>query len=141
MADIDYGYEDVSGYGYGETEPDMDYGYGNDEPRPDYGYGDDNNEDLGYGYGDAEPESKPVVEEPVEKHRPKRRCSVTKFNLDNDNGTLTAADRIREFRSNETPTSSDDGYKSSDTMDDNMNTNNTKKSSSSKKGLLGRLRK
>jgi hypothetical protein len=125
MADVDYGYEDLSGYGYGEGEPETDYDYGDAEPQPDYGYGDEDND---YGYADEEP-SKPV-EEP--KQRPKRRCSVTKFNLDNDN-TLTAADRIRELRENGSgETEKDIGASSND---------ESAKSDASKKGLLGRFRK
>ena len=135
MADVDYGYEDVSGYGYGDAEPDADYGYADAAPETDYGYGD--SDDGGYGYGDAEPEAKPV--EPVEKHRPKRRCSVTKFNLDDDSA-LTAADRIRELRGNDGP-ASDDGYKSTDSTDRVTESKSKSSSTSSKKGLLGRLRK
>jgi hypothetical protein len=130
MADVDYGYEDLSGYGYGDGEPDADYGYGEAGADTDYGYGD---QDLDYGYGDEE-QTKPVEEEP--KTRPKRRCSVTKYNLEN-NDALTAADRIRELRGTgeeENNPAKEESIPSSSEHDSNRDT-------TPKKGLLGRFRK
>lgn len=96
MGKVDYGYGDESeDYGYGDANPDVDYGYG-DGSAADLGYGDAAPDGADYGYGDED--EQPVAPKPVEpKTKPKRRCSVTKFNLDNDN-VLTAADRIREMR-------------------------------------------
>ena len=93
----DYGDNEESDYGYGDATPDYDYGYG--DASPDYGY-EDANADEDYGYGDAEP----AIEKPAAPAttRPKRRCSVTKYNLENSNA-LTAADRIKELREEETP--------------------------------------
>ena len=72
----------------------MDYGYGDAAPAEDYGYGDSAPDD--YGYGDAEPAAAP----PSDKKRPKRRCSVTKFSLEEEEGQsgLMAADMINNFR-------------------------------------------
>lgn len=119
MADVDYEYEDVD-YGYGDAEPEPA-----NAPETDYGYGNaDTDED--YGYGDAEPEQ-PVIEEP--KHRPKRRCSVTKFNLDNSEA-LTAADRIRELRGTSVAsTCSDDEYNSCNSFDSSGKKKSGKKGS------------
>ena len=80
--------------GYGDAAPDM--GYGDGAPSEDYGYGDSApSED--YGYGDSEPAA-PCA---AEKKRPKRRCSVTKFSLEEEDGPqsgLMAADVIKSFR-------------------------------------------
>lgn len=128
MADVDYGYEDLSGYGEGEPDAgDYGYGDGDAEPETDYGYGD---EEPGYGYGEEEEEPAKHVEEP--KQRPKRRCSVTKFNLDNESA-VTAADRIRELRDNANGEA--DKITIASSNDDSGNRD------SSKKGLLGRFRK
>jgi len=120
MADMEYedmGYGDM---GYGHAEPDLDYGYGDAEPDSpeDYGYGDaepDPPEDYGYGdaepdppedygYGDAAPDDPTPL--PEEKKRPKRRCSVTKFSLEEAEGPqsgLMAADVIKNFRNGAVP--------------------------------------
>lgn len=92
-----YGYEnEEEDYGYGDTSPDQDYGYGDaNTGEEDYGYGDAAPCDE-YGYGDCAP-SEPQAAAGPSVTRPKRRCSVTKFNLDNEN-VLTAADRIKELR-------------------------------------------
>jgi hypothetical protein len=108
MADMDYGYGDASdmGYGYGDA-PDMGYG----DAAPDMGYGDavdmgyGDAADMGYGdagdmgYGDAEPDDPNKAVEPaaVEKRRPKRRCSVTKFSIEEDS-PMHAASMINDFR-------------------------------------------
>jgi hypothetical protein len=115
MADkVDYGYGDVD-YGYGDAHPSEDYGYGDAQPdywygdampeedygygATDYGYGDSNpDEDYGYGatedYGYGDADAQPV---PQEKRRPKRRCSVTKYSLE-EQTPLTAASVIAGFR-------------------------------------------
>ena len=79
--------------GYGDAAPAMDYGYGDAAPE-DYVYGDSAPDE--YGYGDAEPAAAP----PVDKKRPKRRCSVTKFSLEEQEGQsgLLASDVIKNFR-------------------------------------------
>lgn len=77
---IDYGYGDEQNYGYGDAAPDMDYGYG------------------------APAEAKtPTIDGEMDKAqdqpvpRRKRRCSVTKFTLQ-ENTPLTAASVINDFR-------------------------------------------
>jgi hypothetical protein len=132
MADVDYGYGDSEDYGYGDSNPD-EYGYGDSTPDE-------------YGYGDAEPSQ---VAEPVDR-RPKRRCSVTKFNLDDDSA-LTAADRIRDLRNqtdeNETPCpepedmSSDEVSTEDGEVTELESTSSTNKKESKKKSALSRLRK
>jgi hypothetical protein len=93
MTEVDYGYEQTD-YGYDTTAPSdygsgdqTDYGYG---PQTDYGYGEQADygysEQTDYGYGDARPdddsgEPKPEAAAPRKK-QVKRRCSVTKFSLD-----------------------------------------------------------
>jgi hypothetical protein len=103
-----YGYEDTTNaYGYGDASPDTDsklgyeaptpccdtdkYGYGpsKDESNNPYGYGDSNPNGNGnsnqHGYGDTNPygygnETQP--EQPPRRERPRRRCSVTKYSLE-----------------------------------------------------------
>ena len=96
-AQPDYGYGDQD-MGYGDGAPDMGYG----DAQPDYGYG-DASPDEDYGYGDA-----PPPQPAPEAHRPKRRCSVTKYSLTSaETGTaehemaqqLSSIDRINQFRS------------------------------------------
>ena len=57
----------------------MDYGYGDAKPDMDYGYGDAQPDNLDYGYRNASP---PAQEQPVKQRKPRRRCSVTKFSLE-----------------------------------------------------------
>jgi len=69
----------------------------------DYGYGDAGPDEGDYGYGDAEPAPAPVE---AETKRPKRRCSVTKFSLESQEGPasgLMAADVIKNFRNSAPP--------------------------------------
>jgi hypothetical protein len=106
MAKTDYGYDDED-YGYGNGAPEDEYGYGEASPD-DYGYGDATPDEPDYGYGDEDNPPPPVVKKPDEVTRkPKRRCSVTKFNLEQES-VLTAADRIKEMRvqeeNNDVPT-------------------------------------
>ena len=125
-AEPDYGYGDVSAYGYGDGSPDeSDYGYGDTKPDEDYGYG-DAKPDMDYGYGDAKPDddnrysdAKPDKDyghgtppspaapaAPSENRRPKRRCSVTKYSLEESKGSqeqemvqqLNAAQMLENFR-------------------------------------------
>ena len=120
MADIDYGYGSTEDYGYGEASPDV------------YGYSE---QDEDYGYGHAEPEPIKPVEQ---KARPKRRCSVTKFNLENSEA-LTAADRIQELRSH-----ADDFNKSISSLGSSNHSSETrtkKDKTKSSKGIVGRLLK
>ena len=82
----------------------IDYGYG--EAQPDYGYG-DAQPDMDYGYGDTSP---PPAQEPINRRRHlTRRCSVTKFSLEeaskNEGSpeaemvqSLNAAERLQQFR-------------------------------------------
>jgi hypothetical protein len=103
MADVDFGYGDQD-HGYGDANPDygygdQDYDYGNASPAPvDYGYGDAPPDDDTYGYGNARPDD----QEPQNARRPKRRCSVTKFNLEqNESGNpsgIMAASVISDMR-------------------------------------------
>lgn len=117
---VDYGYGDVD-YGYGDAAPDQDYGYG--DAQPDYGYGDAKpSEDYGYGdaqpdygYGDAKPDEDygygdQVEEKPKEEpkkpagRRPKRRCSVTKYTLDETaQAAQTHVDIIQQMREGSKP--------------------------------------
>jgi hypothetical protein len=132
MADVDYGYGDSEDYGYGDASPE-DYGYGDSTPD-EYGYGDDD--------GPSEKVSQPEV---VVDKRPKRRCSVTKFNLDQDSA-LTAADRIRDMRSEAPPSPQPDNASSDDNNETDDEPDMGKKGSSKKdvkpkKGALNRLRK
>jgi hypothetical protein len=139
------------GYGYDDNE-EIDYGYG-DDAGDDYGYGDgspDGDEcaatpEEDYGYGDSDPADEPVMA-PPEKSRPKRRCSVTKYNLDNDN-VLTAADRIKELR-DESTVPDTKGYqtdeKSSEegsTQDSSSPPSTMKPEVMKKKGVMSRMRK
>ena len=134
MADVDYGYGDSDDYGYGDATPD------------DYGYADAAPEEYGY---EADSGPSKVPQEAVDK-RPKRRCSVTKFNLDQDSA-LTAADRIRDMRTEAPPSpqpdnaSSDDNNSCDEADDDEANEIATsgpiKKEVKSKKSALSRLRK
>lgn len=151
-AEPDYGYGDSSpDYGYGDAKPNEDYGYGDAKPDEDYGYGDAKpDEDYGYGdakpnedfgYGDAKPDdaaSAPAA--PAGNRRPKRRCSVTKYSLEESKGSqeqemvqqLNAAQMLENFRNGvgieqqhqpqqrSPPTPTDSGYstdgKSSETV-------------------------
>ena len=116
-AQPDYGYgedmgygdgaPDSTDYGYGNSAPDnTDYGYGDSAPATDYGYGDAAPE-QDYGYGDSSPTPAPPA---PTKRRPRRRCSVTKYSLEeaSKNGgaaetemvqELNAAQMIQNFRS------------------------------------------
>lgn len=140
---VDYGYGDAPAaaedYGYGEAAP--DYGYGDAAPAPpaqDYGYGDD---------------AAPAAEPSQESRRPKRRCSVTRYTIENEDkeSALTAHTRIRDFRngvdSGTDPVPVDDANKSthtnttSSTSDENSNGNNAASGGIKKKGVMHRIRK
>lgn len=107
MADVDYGYGDnTTDYGYGDSAPDStDYGYGDSgagaAEATDYGYGDDSG-------APQEPTPQP------KGRRPRRRCSVTKYSLEEaskDSGTpeaemvqqLNAAQMMQHFRNGGAP--------------------------------------
>lgn len=114
-------------YGYGDAQP--DYGYG--DAQPDYGYGDAQpvstkeetiyavddrisrwlhtyrNLIQDYGYGE---QTQPEAVKQAEERRPRRRCSVTKYSLEEagkKDGSpeaemaqqLQAVDMINQFRS------------------------------------------
>jgi len=118
MAEVDYGYGDAGAedYGYGDANPDQDYGYGDASPDQGYGYGDaspdqdygygDASPDQDYGYGDASPDE-PAAPEPVaaaqppRRKGPKRRCSITKFSLEEGAScSLNSHNIIDQFRNN-----------------------------------------
>ena len=151
MAEVDYGYGE-NDYGYGDGKPDDgDYGYGDakpDEPA-DYGYGDAKSDDDPYGYGNAQPDntdygygdSEPA---PPKTRRPKRRCSVTKYSLEESGqkaGTpeaemvqqLHAAEMLQHFRNGGSgappPAAPDSGYttdgKSSETVATTLSTDSS----------------
>lgn len=102
VSETDYGYGDTQNtdYGYSNQNMDYDYAYGDQNITTDYGY-EENTADYGYdsqpsgtdyGYGDPEPSNidmdygdskpaEPAKPEPKAR-RPRRRCSVTKYSLE-----------------------------------------------------------
>ena len=124
-AQPDYGYGDTTDYGYGATDS-TDYGYGAPDTT-DYGYGAPDTTDYGYGgqdmgygdgapdmgYGDGAPDmgygDTAPAPAPPKSRRPRRRCSVTKFSLEEASKTggsqeaemlqqLNSAQMIQNFR-------------------------------------------
>lgn len=116
---MDYGYGDQNNsadYGYGSANVDYgygaqtDYGYGDAEPtNTDYGYGDSGPSNIDYDYGNSETTepSEPAKSAPKPR-RPRRRCSVTKYSLEEtaEKGSaeaemvknLHAAEMLQKFR-------------------------------------------
>ncbi len=113
----DYGYAAQTDFAFGDSQPsssygesqpsNADYGYGDSAPsNTDYGYGDSPPGNTDYGYGDSEP-AESVKEEPKTR-RPRRRCSVTKYSLEEtaEDGSaeaemvknLHAAEMLQKFR-------------------------------------------
>lgn len=100
---VEYGH-DVSETDYGYGDQNMDYGYGDQNNSTEYKYGDSSNMD--YGYGDSAP-AEPAKEAPKAR-RPRRRCSVTKYSLQEtaEKGSaeaemvknLHAAEMLQKFR-------------------------------------------
>lgn len=171
--EVDYGYGDGQpDYGYGDGAPDdvkpkpspePDYGYGEASPM-DYGYGDaapaSNNTTSGhaqpsmdYGYGDEVPAENNSMDYSDGAHsaqlpqdrRPKRRCSVTKYTIENDDkeSPLTAHTRINDFRNGGArdiakrtpPTSEESGTGDKSAEEDEP------KTKVKKKGMMHRIRK
>jgi hypothetical protein len=91
-----YGYEDTTtnDYGYGDASPDTysKLGYeatpcDTDKNAPSdtdkYGYGPSKDESDPYGYGDSNGDNnEPQMEQPRRRERPQRRCSVTKYTVE-----------------------------------------------------------
>jgi hypothetical protein len=180
--EVDYGYGDCQpDDGYGDGTPAaaaVDYGYGDEAVAPtsaigtkiidyvkkssdngmDYGYGD--GDPMDYGYGDDDGESPAVAHEttapsPLEDRRPKRRCSVTKYTIENEDqeSPLTAHTRINDFRNGScsvvvvddakstTTTSTPETVSSAVETKSSAASSETDGAAKKKKGMMHRIRK
>jgi hypothetical protein len=174
--EVEYGYGDCQpDYGYGDGAPTVvDYGYNNNGAAAadhankksvtadhaavmDYGYGDGSPtaDPMDYGYGDGSPDEAPVSDPAMsqEDRRPKRRCSVTKYTIENEDqeSPLTAHTRINEFRNGSVVVVEDDAAAATPSTTTTLTTASPEAAVSDskpedgrvakKKGMMHRIRK